>query len=79
MNGGDLLSKFKRKSIKLILIYTIDGVKGSELKSIFYNFIKALAYLHKMNIAHRDLKPENILYRNSEQDGEIVIADFGLA
>ncbi len=35
----------------------------------------ALAYAHRLNVIHRDIKPENILL----QEGEPVIADFGIA
>jgi len=35
----------------------------------------ALAYAHRLNVIHRDIKPENILL----QEGEPVIADFGVA
>jgi serine/threonine-protein kinase len=35
----------------------------------------ALDYAHRLNVIHRDIKPENILL----QEGEPVVADFGVA
>jgi serine/threonine-protein kinase len=35
----------------------------------------ALGYAHRHNVIHRDIKPENILF----QEGEPVVADFGVA
>ena len=35
----------------------------------------ALGYAHRLNVIHRDIKPENILL----QEGEPVVADFGIA
>ena len=46
-----------------------------EVKSIMYQTILGLAYMHKHGFFHRDMKPENLLVK-----GEAVkIADFGLA
>ncbi|KAL1662049.1 Pkinase-domain-containing protein [Schizophyllum commune] len=42
----------------------------------FQQVISAVEYFHRFDIAHRDLKPENILL---DQDGNIKIADFGMA
>src|ERR1700730_3891435 len=37
---------------------------------------QALDYTHQQHIIHRDLKPENILFN---QEGEALLADFGIA
>jgi hypothetical protein len=43
--------------------------------SILCEVASALAYAHKQGVIHRDIKPENILL----QDGQAVLADFGIA
>ncbi len=45
-------------------------------RTIFYQLLDGLSYLHRKNIIHRDLKPQNILF-----DGNytIKICDFGLS
>ena len=47
-----------------------------QVKSIVYDMLCGLSYLHKAKICHRDLKPENILVND---DCTIQICDFGLA
>lgn len=46
-----------------------------EAKSIMFQTLTGLAYIHKNGFFHRDIKPENILMDN----GKVKIADFGLA
>jgi len=52
------------------------GFDNEYTKEVFEILIDTVQYLHERNIYHRDLKPENILIT---VDGEIKIADFGLA
>jgi mitogen-activated protein kinase 1/3 len=47
-----------------------------QVKSIIYDILCGLKYLHKANIIHRDLKPGNILIND---DCTVQICDFGLA
>ena len=48
----------------------------TQVKSIIYDILCGLKYLHQAKIIHRDLKPGNILVNN---DCTIQICDFGLA
>lgn len=47
-----------------------------QVKSILYDILCGLNYLHKAQICHRDLKPENILVND---DCTIQICDYGLS
>jgi serine/threonine-protein kinase HSL1 (negative regulator of Swe1 kinase) len=47
-----------------------------EAMRYFRQILSAVGYCHSFNICHRDLKPENILLT---KEGEIKIADFGMA
>ena len=46
-----------------------------EIRSIMYQTLQGLHFMHKYNFFHRDMKPENLLIINEK----VKIADFGLA
>ncbi len=51
-------------------------LSAPEILSVVDSVGAALAYAHKQNVLHRDIKPSNVLLG---QDGQIYLADFGLA
>ena len=48
-------------------------------RSILFQLVNALKFLHEINIIHRDLKPENILIRHQENKLEVAITDLGVS
>lgn len=61
---------------KLLKSYQGQGLESKFYKSLLYQLLKGIQYVHKLKILHRDLKSENLLVSN---DGILKIADFGLA
>lgn len=47
-----------------------------EIKSLMFQLLSGLAYIHSKKVIHRDLKPHNLLL---DKQGGLKIADFGLA
>lgn len=55
-------------------------VPGFAVKSVLWQLLRGLEYLHANSVIHRDLKPANILVGGQgEHEGVVQIADFGLA
>jgi cyclin-dependent kinase 8/11 len=56
-------------------------MKPEVIRSLVYQLIRGLHYLHANWVIHRDLKPSNILIMGGRGDeaGTVKIADFGLA
>ncbi|KAF5322317.1 hypothetical protein D9619_000145 [Psilocybe cf. subviscida] len=52
------------------------SISAPVLKSLLYQLIKGLIYLHSCHILHRDIKPANILITST---GIVKIGDLGLA
>lgn len=52
------------------------GIEENKIKSMIYQVLQGLTYMHKFGYFHRDLKPENILV---DESLNIKLADFGLA
>ncbi|XP_031562569.1 cyclin-dependent-like kinase 5 [Actinia tenebrosa] len=51
-------------------------VDAHVVKSFMFQLLRGLAFCHSHNVLHRDLKPQNLLIN---KDGELKLADFGLA
>ncbi|KAG1674487.1 hypothetical protein FOA52_003092 [Chlamydomonas sp. UWO 241] len=49
---------------------------SAQVKSMTYQLLQSLKYMHTNNIIHRDLKPSNVLVNDS---GTVKLCDFGFA
>lgn len=48
-------------------------------RSLMWQLLYGLHYLHRHSVIHKDLKPENVMYRQLEGTYILKIVDFGLA
>lgn len=65
----DLRTVIQKQQYRHILI--------EKRKTLMFQILCAIKYLHENNIVHRDIKPANILV--SEDFEQVVLCDFGLA
>ena len=68
-SGGELLERVVENG----------NFSESDARSVIYQVLKGMEYLHSKNIVHRDLKLENILLSDGSSSAIVKIADFGLA
>lgn len=58
------------------VLHTIkNDLSASEVKSLMYQLLSGIEYMHSKWYFHRDLKSSNLLYK----DGVLKICDFGMA
>jgi eukaryotic-like serine/threonine-protein kinase len=85
-----ILPLFDSGSVEETVFYVMPYVEGDSLRArlrrekqlpvadalrITTEVASGLAYAHRRGVIHRDIKPDNVLF----QDGQAVVADFGLA
>lgn len=72
-----LVFEYVEQDLKKILdANNLQGLEIKLTKSLLYQLITGIDYIHKHKVLHRDLKPANLLIN---KDNILKIADFGLA
>lgn len=69
---------YESQDVKKVLKSVTHGTRLTEqhVKTIMYNSLLGVNFLHKLGIVHRDIKPANLLMHNECQ---IKICDFGMS
>jgi len=70
-----LILDFHESDLKK-LIRSTDSINELEVKTIIYELLKGVKYLHSAKVLHRDIKPGNVLLSANKKPK---ICDFGLA
>lgn len=56
-----LIFEYVRNNLLEVLEKSPDGLDHEQIRTVIFQLVKGLSYLHSMNIIHRDIKPENLL------------------
>jgi len=69
LNGGELFDRISEKG----------QYNENDASILMKKLLSALNFMHSKGIMHRDIKPENLILKDSENDWDVKIADFGLS
>jgi calcium-dependent protein kinase len=50
-----------------------------DAKNLLYKLLTAVNHCHTKHIVHRDLKPENFIFKDTSDDADVKVIDFGLS
>lgn len=75
-NSLTLVFEYLEKDLKQYMEECGNLLNMNNVKLFLFQLLRGLAYCHKRRVLHRDLKPQNLLIG---QQGELKLADFGLA
>ena len=64
---GETLKEYIERKVKL---------SDEDIKSIFFQILDAVGYVHDQNLVHRDIKPSNFMI---DPKGKVKLMDFGIA
>jgi len=72
-----LVFEYLEEDLKKLLKLNLNkGIEVARYKSLLYQLLQGIKYVHKLKIIHRDIKSENLLISDTNV---LKIADFGLA
>ena len=74
-NNLFLVLEYAQSDLKKLLKSNI-FLSELHIKTIIYNLLCGLKYMHSAKVIHRDIKPDNILIN---EDCTVKICDFGLS